>query len=69
MRKRVNWFDILQKIGSPEMMDQFFSLSRKLRKGKYMSGNRCAYCVLKKYYSTTTIDELYTKIGENYELL
>ena len=63
MRKRINWFNLLQIYGTPELMDQFFSLSRKLRKGKYMSGNRCAYNVLKSYYSTTTIDELLEKMG------
>ena len=63
MRRRVNWFQLLQKVGTPDMMDQFFSLSRKLRKGKFMSSNRCAYNVLKSYYSTTTIDELCKELG------
>ena len=63
MRKRVDWFDLLQKVGTSDMMEQFFSISRKLRKGKSMSKNRCAYNVLKSYYSTTTIDELCEKLG------
>ena len=63
MRKRVNWFNLLQELDNPELLDHFFVLARKLRHGKYMSGNRCAYNVLKNYYSTTTIDELCEKLG------
>ena len=63
MRRHVDWFQILNEINNPVMMDRFFVLFRKLRKGKSMSERRCAYNVLKDYYSTTTIDELCEKLG------
>lgn len=61
-RKRVNWIYYLHKVGNDEMFDRFFELIEKYRHGKHISSNRAAYYVLKSWYSTTTIDELYEKI-------
>ena len=63
MRKRVNWYKELIKLDDPDLFSQFFDLFKKLRHGKSMSINRCAYYVLKSYYSTTTIGQLCEKLG------
>lgn len=58
MRKRINWLDVLNKINDPELMNYFFRIFQKTRRGKSMSARRCAYYALKHWYSTTTIDQL-----------
>ena len=63
MRRRVKWTKILFDLENEELNREFFSLYSKLRRGKCMSANRCAYYVLKNYYSTTTIAQLCEKLG------
>lgn len=65
MRKRIDWFKTLMEMNDSNLNQKFFYLFSKLRKGKSMSSNRCAYYVLKNYYSTTTIDQLVEKVGLN----
>ena len=62
-RKRIDWFAVLNSLDRQEYNSYFFNLLKKLRRGKYMSVNRCAYCTLKHFYSTTTITELAKKVG------
>lgn len=63
-RKRVNWLHELINLGNPELERQFILRLGKLRRGKTMSARRCAFYTLKKYYSTTTIDDLWSKLYE-----
>lgn len=63
MRRRVDWYQIMCDLDNQEVYQLFFPLFCKLRKGKSMSKNRCAYNALKNYYSTTTIAELCEKLG------
>lgn len=62
---KVSWYEVLWKVGNsfnPPLLADFLALKKKhyfcgrTRKfGKPMSDNRCAYNVLKRYYSTTTM--------------
>lgn len=61
-RKHVNWFKIMVDLKNPDIEHQFIILQSRLIRGKCLSLKRCAYYALKKYYSTTTIDELLSKI-------
>lgn len=63
MRRRVDWLNVLMNLDSDYLLAEFQRRFRILRRGKYMSSNRCAYYVLKDYYSTTTIEELCSKLG------
>lgn len=60
-RKRVNWVNLLHKVGTEEMINYFFCHLKRLHRGKFISSNRAAYNTLKHYYSTTTIGELLEK--------
>lgn len=64
-RKKINWFNELNKLDNPEYFKYFFKLLhrwRPTRRSTSLSFNRCAYNTLKHFYSTTTIDELKRKL-------
>ena len=63
MRCRFSWYRYLMDHGTLIQIDYFFHLLKKLRKGKTMSQNRCAYYTLRHFHSTTTIAELVDKLG------
>lgn len=50
-RMQVKWHDLIIKEGDESLKVMFYDY---VRSHSYMSANRCAYNVLKKYYSTTT---------------
>lgn len=62
-RIRVNWLKVLSQLDNRVYEEYYFSLLRKLHRGRNISSNRCAYATLKHFYSTTTINELVRKIG------
>lgn len=62
-RKRVNWHRELLKLKDADLEHEFCVLSGKLHHGHSFSAKRCAYYVLKKHYTTTTIAELCEKLG------
>lgn len=49
-RKQVKWYELINNCLDLTLQDNFKSY---LLSHPYMSENRCAYNVLKKYYSTT----------------
>lgn len=52
-RPHVQWYEVYSDIGNPELAADFYRL---LQKHPRMSLNRVAYNVLKKHYSTTSLD-------------
>lgn len=62
-RKRVNWYKIMLDLGNSEIEHEYILYTGRLYCGKHLSYKRCAYYALKKYYSTTTIDQLLKKVG------
>lgn len=65
-RRKINWFNVLNKIDNPDYFKYFFKLLhrwRPTRRSTSLSFNRCAYNTLKHFYSTTTAVELVEKLG------
>lgn len=62
-RRKVNWLKVLFDLQDQSMTDYCHVLFKKLRHGKSMSLNRCAYNTIRHFYSTTTIDETVRKLG------
>ena len=62
-RKHVQWFIVLKQKGDAKLERDFIDYLGKLYKGTHLSLNRCAYYALKKYYHTTTIEELREVLG------
>lgn len=62
-RKRIQWFQVMRSLQSSEVEHLFIEYIGVIYKGTQLSKNRCAYYALKKYYHTTTINELLQKLG------
>lgn len=54
-RPRIQWYEVYSDLGNPELAAEFYRL---LARNPKMSLNRIAYNVLKKHYSTTSLDRV-----------
>lgn len=66
-KRRINWVNVIYYLHRREISEAYTLFKVKHLK---MSSNRCAYYVLKTYYSTTMLKawrECYEKYGLTYE--
>lgn len=52
-RPRIDWYQVMRDIGDPRMDADFYLLWKRMHFG---SKSRVAYNVLKRYYSTTSLE-------------
>lgn len=62
-RRKINWIKVLTDLNNDTMYKHCMDLFSKLRKGKSMSLNRCAYYTLRHFYSTNSIEDTVRKLG------
>lgn len=60
-RIHVQWRDVMLEIGDLKMEKEYWQFKQA---HKTMSDNRCAWNILKRYYSTTALAQLRFKYGE-----
>lgn len=62
-RRRVNWTKVLDDLHDEAMLSYFYRLATTIRHGRSISLNRCAYNTIRRFYSTTAIDDTLEKLG------